>query len=171
VTEEPDFVLIGLVRRPHGIAGEIGVEPVSAVRERYEHLKHVLVKGEDGIRQMEVESIRSKGELLLFKLQGIDDRNSAQALAQAELGVKREDVWPLPEGSYYIFDLVGCTVTGEGGRRIGVVQDVVGLPANDVLVVRTDKGEALVPVTRNVVKQVDLAAKTIVIEELEGLLD
>jgi 16S rRNA processing protein RimM len=53
---------------------------------------------------------------------------------------------------------------------VGVVEDVLGLPANDVLVVRTDKGEALLPVTRNVVQKVDLAAKMIVIEELEGLL-
>ena len=66
---------------------------------------------------------------------------------------------------------MGSRVVGDGGREIGIVDDVLGMPANDVLVVKTDKGEALVPVTRNVVKQVDPVAKVIVIEEMEGLLD
>ena len=171
MSEKPDFVLIGRVKRPHGTQGEVTVEPVSEVRERFEGLARVLVRSGEGIKEMNVVSTRPKGDLLLLRLEGIDDMTAAQGLAQAELGVRRQDVWPLPEGSFYIFDLVGCLVVGEGGREIGIVDDVLGMPANDVLVVKTEKGEALVPVTRNVVKQVDLAGKTIVIEELEGLLD
>lgn len=171
MTEKPDFVLIGRVRRPHGTRGEITVEPISEVRQRFEGLEQVLVRTGDGTKEMKVVSSRSKGNLVLLKLEGIDDMNAAQGLAQADLGVRRQDVWPLPEGSFYIFDLVGCKVIGAGGREIGTVDDVLGMPANDVLVVKTGKGEALVPVTRNVVKQVDLASKLIVIEEMEGLLD
>lgn len=147
------------------------MEPVSAVRERFSQLNRVLVKTREGMREMQVVSVRPKGDLVLLKLEGIDDMTAAQGLAQAELGVRQQDVWPLPEGSFYIFDLVGCRVVGTGGREIGIVDDVLGMPANDVLVVKMEKGEALVPVTRNVVKQVDLAGKLIVIEEIEGLLD
>ena len=170
MTNEADFVLIGLVKRPHGTAGEVCVQPVSEVRERYASLARVLVRGEGGTREVKVEAVRRKGDMVLLKLEGVDDRDAAKALAAHEIGVSKKDVWPLPEGSYYIFDLVGCRVVGAEGRLVGVVEDVLGLPANDVLVVRTDKGEALLPVTRNVVQKVDLAAKMIVIEELEGLL-
>lgn len=149
----------------------MSVEPVSQVRERFSQLSRVLVRTREGTKEMQVVSVRPKGDLVLLKLEGIDDMTAAQGLAQAELGVRKQDVWPLPEGSFYIFDLVGCKVVGTGGREIGVVDDVLGMPANDVLVVKMEKGEALVPVTRNVVKQVDLAGKLIVIEEIEGLLD
>jgi 16S rRNA processing protein RimM len=170
VTDEADFVVIGLVKRPHGTAGEVGVQPVSEVRERFASLTRVLVMGGGSVREVGVEAVRRKGETVLIKLDGVNDRDAAQALAGHEIGVRKKDVWPLPEGSYYIFDLVGCRVVGAKGRLVGLVEDVLGMPANDVLVVRTDKGEALVPVTRNVVQKVDLAAKVIVIEELEGLL-
>jgi 16S rRNA processing protein RimM len=170
VTDEPDFVVIGQVRRAHGTGGEVVIEPVSGTFERFRDLKRVLVRDKDGIRETSVTSVRKKGDLVVAKIEGIDDRASAQALASAELGVKRQDVWPLPEGSYYIFDVVGSKVVATDGREIGTVEDVLGMPANDVLVVRTDKGEALLPVTKNVVKKIDVKAKTVVIEEIEGLL-
>lgn len=146
------------------------VEPVSETFERFRCLSRALVRDKDGVREIGVKSVKKKGDLIMVKIEGIDDRASAHALATAELGVRRQDVWPLPEGSYYIFDVVGCRVVGTDGKEIGRVEDVVGMPANDVLVVRTDKGEALVPVTRNVVKRIDVAAKTVIIEEIEGLL-
>ena len=171
MTDRPDFVVIGLVRNAHGTRGEVCVEPISDIAERFDRLERVLVRDRSGIRDVEVTSRRRKGGLVLLKLTGIDDRTAAQALARAELGVRGQDVWPLPEDTYYIFDLVGARVIGDGGREVGVVEDVLRMPANDVFVVRTAKGEALIPVTRNVVKQIDLRDKTIVIEEIEGLLD
>lgn len=170
MTEEPDFVVIGEVRRAHGVAGEVVIEPVSEDVERFRRLRQVLLNNGNGIREIGIESVKKKGDLVVAKLAGINDRASAQALASCELGVRRKDVWPLPEGSYYIFDVVGSRVVGTDGREIGTVEDVLGMPANDVLVVRTDKGEALVPVTKNVVKKIDVKAKTVVIEEIEGLL-
>jgi 16S rRNA processing protein RimM len=176
VTEGPDqdqqdFVLIGIVRRPHGTAGEVSVEPVSEAIERFEHLERVLIRDGRGTRSVAVKSARRSGERMLMQFEGIGDREAARALASAEIGVRRQDVWPLPQDCYYIFEVVGCRVFGVDGRDIGVVEDVMDLPANDVLVVRTEKGEALVPVTRNVIRKVDLKGKCIVIEEIEGLLD
>lgn len=168
---EPDFVLIGCVRRAHGTAGEVCVEPVSEIVERFMGLTQVLVKSENEIREVGVTSARTKGRLVLLKLEGTDDRTAAEALAGVEIGVRRQDVWPLAGGTYYVFDVVGSCVVGHGGRRIGLVEDVLRMPANDVFVLRTEKGEALIPVTRNVVKRIDVKNKIVVIEELEGLLD
>jgi len=167
----PDFVLIGVVRRPHGTAGEVSVEPVSEAIERFEHLSRVLIRDKQGTRLVGVKSARRNGERVLMQFEGVSDRESARALASAEIGVTKQDVWPLPLDSHYIFDVVGCRVVGLDGRKIGVVEDVMDLPANDVLVVRTEKGEVLLPVTENVVKKIDTKGKCIVIAEMEGLLD
>jgi len=169
-SDHADFVLIGVVRRPHGTAGEVSVEPVSEVPERFEHLMHALIRDRNGTRPVNVTSARRTGKRILMQFEGVNDRTAAQSLTSAEIGVRKQDVWPLPQDSYYIFDVVGCRVVGLDGRDIGVVEDVLGLPANDVLVVRTDKGEALVPVTKNIIKKVDLQGKCILIEEIEGLL-
>ena len=169
--DESDFVLIGLLRRAHGVRGEVSVEPLSDIVERFDALDYVLIKHGDRTREIGVESVRWKGRLALLKLGGIDDRDSAKALAGAMVGVRRRDVFPVPEGTFYVFDLVGCRVVGEAGREIGTVDDVLKAPANDVLVVRTDNGEALIPVVRSVIKSIDVETKVIVIEEMEGLLD
>ena len=168
---EPDFVLIGRVRRAHGIAGEVSVEPVSDIAERFRGLTRVLVRRGGEVSEVGVASARNKGGEVLLRLEGIGDRTAAEDLAGAELGVRRRDVWPLPGGTYYVFELVGSKVVGSGGRDIGVVEDVLRMPANDVFVVRTARGEVLIPVTRNVVKRIDAAGCVVEIEELDGLLD
>lgn len=171
MTDEPDFVLIGRVRSAHGLAGEVTIEPVSDVVERFMGLRRVLVRRGDVVAEVGVVSARRKGEGVLLKLEGTEGRDGAEALAGAELGVRREDVWPLADDTYYVFDLVGCRVVGDGDREIGRVEDVLRMPANDVFVVRTTKGEALIPVTKNVVKRIDAVNKVVVIEELNGLLE
>jgi 16S rRNA processing protein RimM len=171
VTQEPDFVLIGRVRAAHGIGGEVSFEPVSDVTERFAGLRRALLKRGDQISEVGVASVRTKGAEMLLKLEGTDDRTAAETLTGAELGVRRQDVWPLANDTYYVFDLVGSRVVGDGGREIGIVEDVLRMPANDVFVVRTAKGETLLPVTRNVVKRIDATAKIVEIEELKGLLD
>jgi 16S rRNA processing protein RimM len=171
VIEESDFVLIGLLRRVHGMKGEISVEPISDLVERFEALDYVLVRHGGKTSEMGVESVRWKGKLALVKLHGIDDRTSAEDLRGAEIGVRQEDVFPVPDDTYYVFDIVGCSVMGKKGNRIGTVCEVLRMPANDVLVVKREEGDALIPVVKSVVKSIDLEAKLIVIEEMEGLLD
>jgi 16S rRNA processing protein RimM len=171
VTDEPDFVVIGLLRRAHGVKGELSVQPVSNVPERFNGLGAVLVRQNGSVREVAVEAVRTKGKSVLVKLEGVDDRTSAEMLAGAELGVRRRDVWPVPEGTYYVFDLVGCRVMGGAGREIGVIEEVWTLPANDVFVVRLGSKEILIPAVKTVVKQVDLEARVVLIEEMEGLLD
>jgi len=171
VNDEPDFVLIGRVRAAHGIGGEVKLESVSDVPERFAGLRRALLRRAGETEEVGVASVRNRGPEVLLKFEGIDDRTAAENLVGAELGVRRRDVWPLDSDTYYVFQIVGSRVVGDGGREIGVVEDVLKMPANDVLVVRTAKGETLVPATRNVVKRIDAAARTVEIEELEGLLD
>lgn len=170
MTDESDFILIGLVRRAHGITGEVFIEPVSDIPGRFEALKAVLMRHRGETREVEVDSVRWKNKSLLVKFRGIDDRTVAEALSGAMLGVRQKDVHPVPKDAYYVYDIEGCEVVGESGRKIGVVGDVLKMPANDVFVVKTDGGEVLIPVVKSVVKKIDLDDKRIEIEEIEGLL-
>jgi 16S rRNA processing protein RimM len=170
VSDEPDFVLIGLVRRAHGTGGEVCVKPVSDIRERYDGLRDVLLRQENGIRTVGVDSVRWKGPDLLVKLTGVDDRTAAEALRGADLGVRRSDVFPLPEDTYYAFNIVGCVVIDQSGVEVGTVHDVLKMPANDVYVIETANGEVLIPAVRSIVKRVDPEARVIEIENIEGLL-
>ncbi len=170
MSDEPDFVVIGLLRRAHGVKGEISVQAVSDVPERFESLERVLVRHGGTTREVAVQGVRGKGGSLLLKLEGVDDRTAAQALTGAEIGVKRDDVYPVPQGTYYVFDLIGCMVIGKDGRDIGLIDDVWKTPANDVFKVKTASGEVLIPVVQSVVKEIDLRQKVVKIEEIEGLL-
>jgi len=170
VSDESDFVVIGLLRRAHGVRGEVSAQPVSDMPERFKALERVLVRHGGTTREVAVEGVRRKGGSVLLKLEGVDDRTAAEALTGAEIGVGRNDVCPIPEGTYYVFDLIGCRVVGKDDRDIGLIDDVWKTPANDVFAVKTASGEVLIPVVQSVVKEIDLRRKIVRIEEIEGLL-
>jgi 16S rRNA processing protein RimM len=171
VNDEPDFVVIGLLRRAHGVKGEIFVQPVTDMPERFDRLDRVLLRQNGGIREIGIEAVNAKGRSLFLKFKGVDDRAGAQALTGSELGVRMADVWPVPEDTYYVFDLVGCRVVGSTGGEIGVVREVLKMPANDVFVVDSGSKEFLIPAVKSIVKGVDLERRVVTIEEMEGLLD
>jgi 16S rRNA processing protein RimM len=122
-------------------------------------------------RRAEIESVRWKGKIALVKLAGVDDRDEAAKLNGSLLGVRRGEVAPTGEDEYYHFDLIGCRVVDEKGDEVGVVRDVLRMPANDVLVVRDGDREMLVPTVKQVVKDVSLKKRVITIERIPGLLD
>jgi 16S rRNA processing protein RimM len=171
VNDDPDFVVIGLISRPRGVRGEMTLRPITNMPERFKGLDRALVRRNGEVREVTVESVREGGKDLILKFRGVDDRNGAEALKGAELGVRREDVWPVPEDTYYHFDLEGCRVVGEAGVEIGIIKDVLNMPANDVLVVVSGTREILIPAVKGVVKQVDLDRRVVTIVEMEGLLD
>jgi 16S rRNA processing protein RimM len=177
VIDDSEFVVIARVRRAHGTRGEITVEPLSDFPERLNSLKEVLIKEDDRKPlRVGIESIRWKGGLALVKLAGVDDRTRAGEYAGSLLGLTRADIPPAGAEEYYFFDLVGCKVVDGSGEEVGVVDEVLRMPANDVLVVRAARDpeagkEMLIPAVKQVVKKVDLDAGTITIEPIPGLLD
>src|SRR5690606_29679059 len=121
--------------------------------------------------EVTVQSAREQKNVYVVKLAGIDDRNGAEARKGWELKVPAEDRVPLPEGEYYISDIVGCAVVTDEEETIGIVADVLTPGANDVWVVKPPKGpDVLLPVIDDVVLEVDTAAKRIKVHLMEGLL-
>jgi len=171
--ERPEWITIGVVTAPQGVRGVVRVLPLTDFPDRLLNLKRVfLLLGESRTeRRVERASPHSRG-LFLLKLEGIGDRNAAEALRGAEIQLPRGEAAPLPEGAFYVFDLVGCEVQLLSGERVGELVDVLTTAANDVYVVRRDEGgEVLIPAVRHVVKAIDIDAGKIVVDPIPGMLE
>jgi 16S rRNA processing protein RimM len=164
-----ELLAVGLVSRAHGIRGEVSVQPLSEVESRFQTGSTVLL-GPDGDRRLEVATARTHGHRLLVKFEDVDDRDAAESLSGRMLLVRQEDAPALPEDRYWVHEVVGIEVLTQSGRKLGTVREVLHNQANDVWLVEGDDREVLIPALRDVVVEVDPAARRAVIREVPGLL-
>jgi 16S rRNA processing protein RimM len=111
------------------------------------------------------------GAMMRLMLEGIIDANMAEPLKGKNVFADEAELPPPGENEFYFRDVIGCEVFLTDGRRIGIVEDIIPTGANDVFVVRDEGKEVLVPVIEDVVKEIDVASRRVVIEEVPGLLD
>lgn len=166
---EPD-ITVGRIVAAHGIRGEVRVQPWTDVPERFRPGMRVYVQPGPGWSV--IEAARPfRGGLWLLRLEGVGDRNAAEALRGARLLIRREDRAPLPPGAYYTLDLLGWPVATPDGTVVGRLRDVHRNPAHDLFEVELSAGgRALVPAVRALVT-IDAEARRIVVQPLPGLLD
>lgn len=139
--------------------------------ERFAQRREVYLEPPYEPTPMTVQSTRPHKNAFLLKFEGIDTIAGAEALVQRFVRVKEEELAPLEEGTYYWHQLEGLLVVDEQDGDIGVVDSIfrAGKTGNDVLVVKGDSGERLVPMIDDVVLEVDLESKTIQVRLLEGM--
>jgi len=118
-----------------------------------------------------MEAVRRTGTGFLVKITGIESPEDAEAWRGALLAVPREAAAALPAGRHFVFEVIGMTAVTEAGAPLGVVDEVIRTPANDVFVVHGPRGEVLVPAIASVVLTVDGARRRVVIRPMPGLLD
>ena len=163
-------VAVGKVVRAHGIRGIIAVSLLTDFPERFRKLERVAVERDNrlvgwfGIKHVEIMP-----EVVRVSLEGVNDRDAAQALKGCYLSVPRGETVELDEHSAYEYDLVGCDIYDNGGTRIGTVSRVERYPANDVLIVETDTARLMVPAIRSIIRNVDLERRKIIADLPEGL--
>lgn len=160
-------VVVGHVTRAHGIRGEVAVEVRSDNAERFAVGAQLFL---DSGRRLTIARSHRHGARRLVAFEGVVDRAGAEALRGAELVVPRSWLPQLPDGEYWPFQLEGCEVVTESGRGLGTVSEVIANPANDLWVARAADGtETLVPAIRDVVVDVDLATRRILVRDVAGL--
>jgi len=160
-------VAVGRITRAHGVRGEVAILVLSEVQERF--ADGAVVYLEDG-RRLTVDSSRRHADRLLVRFREVSDRAAAEALRRAVLVVPESASPSLPDGSWWDHQIEGCEVVTEDDRSLGTVREVIHTAANDVwaAVDREDR-ETLVPVLVDLLVSVDVAAKRIVVREIEGL--
>lgn len=162
----PAPVLVGVVRRPYGQGGEVRVNELSDYPQRFAPGATIAIAGDAFMiaRSRRVKRVR------VLKLEGVDTREAAAALANQDIHVDAAELQPLPEGVYYHYDLIGMAVETADGAELGEVTEIVATGANDVIVIEGTGGQVLAPLIADVVKRVDTAGRRLVIDPLPGLL-
>lgn len=138
----------------------------------------VLAEPERGIEDPAAEEFEVEGGAagrpgeVRLGLRGITDRDAAEELRGRLVTGAPEDLSPLPEGEFYWYELIGCRVQATAGQTIGTVKEIWETGAHDVLVVEGEDGRScLIPTARALMKEVDVEAGRIVVEDLPGLFD
>ena len=108
-----EFFRVGVITSAHGIRGEVNVFPTTDDPGKFEDLKEVLLDKNGEKVPCAIEHVKYFKKMVILKLAGIDDRNTADLYRQKELFVSREDAVPLEEGQYYLADLIGLFRTRE----------------------------------------------------------
>ena len=167
-----DLVVIARAVRTHGLKGEIVAELLTDFPERFEELEELILVSPAGERKLvQLEDYRFQKDRVVLKLAACDDVESAKQLVGYEFAVEEADRVPLEEDEFYDWELEGCTVK-VGDKSIGQVRSVMKTGGTEILVVVDDSGkEQLVPLAAEIVVKIDKAARVILIDPPEGLLD
>ncbi len=159
------MVIMGRVASAHGIRGWVKIQPFTEYLDSLLDYETWWLGNEQGPwREVKVEQGEVHNKTLAALLADCPDRNAAERLKGQLIAVPRSELPEQDEGEYYWSDLIGMSVVNEAGERLGTVANLLETGANDVLSVKGDSGEILIPFVDAVIKQVDMPNKTILVD-------
>jgi 16S rRNA processing protein RimM len=164
-----DLLLVGRVARAHGLKGQIAVSPeTDFMEDRFRTGQVLLIGPSDRTREYEIRDVRFHQGRPIIGLAGVETMNDAEALAGSDVWLSESQVAPLPEGTFYRHDLVGCEVHDTKGTRLGSVTGVEGTLDRSHLVVDE---HMMIPLVAGIVKSIDIAARRVIVDPPEGLIE
>lgn len=170
---EPRYLAVGQVARPHGVRGELRINIITSYPERLAQHTYFYLAHSDSLETVQrytVERLRYHQKVVLLKLSGCDDRNTAEEMRGMFVLTPIEEAAPLEEGEYYNFQLIGMKVETEDGEELGRLVEIVATGANDVYIVHGPLGEVLLPAIDDVVIEADAETKRMTVRLLPGIL-
>lgn len=166
-----EYVRVGWIGKTRGVSGDLWVTPDTDFPERFRDLKEIFVRDRDRYELLAISEADIISGRPVLHFEGVDSLEDARRMTNRELAVPRDQVMALPEGSHYIFELIGCSVYDETGTLIGELNNVESYPANDMYVIRTPDGKYRhAPVAKPFVREIDTAGKRIIIDR-SGLFE
>lgn len=160
------FLNIGQIVNTHGVKGEVKVFPLTDDPMRFKKLKMVIIDN----KEVQILSCKFQKDRVILKLEGVDTMDDAMRLKNKYLKVSRENAVKLPKDSYFIADLIGCSVFDTDETPLGEVYDVIKTGSNDVYWVKGKK-ELLIPVLKEIVLEINVEDKKIVIKPVKEWQD
>ena len=162
---------IGQIVNTFGIKGMVKVKPFTDDIGRFDELKTVYVEKNSTQTEYEIEEVKYHKDMVLIKFKGIDKVEQAEILRNSYLTVSRDSVEKLEEGRYYIVDLLGLEVYTDEQILLGTLEDIFNTGSNDIYVVKDKQGkQILLPAIQDVIKQIDIENKKIIVHLLPGLI-
>jgi len=162
---------IGQIVNTYGIKGFLKVVPYTDDITRFENLKSIYIQTKKKLETVYIEEVKYSKNLVLLKLKGIDDINTAEIYKNCYIKIDRSQAVQLPEDSYFIVDLIDIEVYTDNNEKLGNIVDVYSTGANDIYVVKNELGkQVLLPAISEVVKNVDVQNKKMIVYLIEGLI-
>ena len=166
-----EYFEVGQIVNTNGLKGLLKINPFTDDITRFERLKTIFIEHKKELLEFEIESVRYQKKQVLLKLKGIDTIEEAEKYREDYLKINRNKEEKLPEDTYYIVDLIGLDIYTEDGELLGKLDDIFSTGSNDVYVVKNSEGkQILLPAISDVIKNIDLEQKKIVVNLIEGLL-
>ena len=162
---QQEYLQIGEIVRPQGIRGEVKLRAMTEDMTRYARLKTVFLKKNGQYIPYGVKKGRSYDGFAFLQLEGVDDRDAAEALRGVEIYIDRAHAIKLGEDENFVCELIGLEAIDENGEKIGKLHDV--LKPNsvcDVYVFDTARGELMIPALKRVVRKVDVEAGKMILD-------
>ncbi len=168
MTEPVELVAVGMIEKPFGVRGELRVRSLSDVPGRFEGLTRVTLEAPSGaVRQAMVRSVRAMHGSYVLGLDVCSTPEDAAAFRGWTVKIPRGSAPPLPQGQYYEYELISLLVQDETGRPVGTLIEVLETAGHHVFVVRCDRGEVLIPATKDAVVRVDVPGKTMTVRRTD----
>ncbi|MFC2001515.1 ribosome maturation factor RimM [Chloroflexota bacterium] len=161
-----EFITVGKILAPWGTEGKLNITLETDFPQRFNPLSKIYVNRQP----MTIDSTEWYHGKLIIKLDAINSIEEAQKLHGQSLEIHPSQIYSLPEGEYYHFQIIGLEVRTTQGELLGNITEVLSGKGNDNYIVHGDKGDILIPAIEDVVKSIDLAQGCVTIEAITGLL-
>ena len=164
------YLELGQIVNVKGLKGEVKVNSFTDDNTKFERIPKVFIKQKNNLTELEIEKVGYSKNQVIIKFKNINTIEEAEKLRNSYIVVNREIFGELPEGVYYIADLIGLDVYTESDEYLGKVDDIFSTGSNDVYVVKDELGkQKLLPGIPEVIKKVDLENSKIIVNLIEGL--
>ena len=164
------YLELGQIVNVKGLKGEVKVNSFTDDNTKFERISKVFVKQKNTLTEYEIEKVGYNKNQVIIKFKNIDTIEEAEKLRNSYIIVDREIFGELPEGVYYIADLIGLDVYTESNEYLGKVDDRIQKGSNDVYVVKDELGkQKLLPGIDEVIKKIDLKENKITVNLIKGL--
>ena len=164
-----EYIKVGKIVNTHGVKGYLKCVPLTDDMGRFEELKYIYTEKDSTKRS--IIDVWYRNNMVYILLENINDMNTAETFRDSYISILEDQLRELPEDSYYLFDLEGMDVFSSEGEHLGKIDIVYQTGANDVYEIVNGNKSFLIPAVKEVVKEVDIKNKKMVINIIEGLLE
>lgn len=164
-----EYIKVGKIVNTHGVKGCMKCLPLTDDMERFDELEYVYTEKDDTRRR--INDVWYRKGMVYIMLEDINDMDTAESFRDTFVSISEDQLRELPEDSYYLFDLEGMEVYSTLGKYLGKINIIYQTGANDVYEIVNGNKTFLIPAVKDVVREVDIKNKKMVINVIEGLLE